>query len=219
MLDDENTLSGHGFTYTCRSTLKTTTYYVRSNQKVRLDDSLNIKSITTFGDVQVEMDLSPNTLMFIDIHSLQCSTVILNSSSEVFASVSAHDRSSVILNGNIKEVTITNVDPFATLDLRNVTSSSCAVRMLNLMLCWGSVYSGEIIYPNHNSKVSECEPCEDDDENACQLCYERKINVKFSPCGHAYVCCDCCERLKFTSPQHTCPLCRSKILSVNKILL
>lgn len=56
----------------------------------------------------------------------------------------------------------------------------------------------------------------DDDENAkfdplCQICYDRRKNCVFLPCGHLITCVICANKIKM------CCVCRKKIVKIEKV--
>jgi hypothetical protein len=50
------------------------------------------------------------------------------------------------------------------------------------------------------------------DENICQVCYDNKINILLSPCGHMVICDNCMNFI-----DNNCPLCRTPITDKTKI--
>jgi len=64
---------------------------------------------------------------------------------------------------------------------------------------------------------------DDDDTNAptttglCQICYDKKIECIFLPCGHARTCEECATRIKNSG--HPCPYCRKSVSTTHRIFL
>ena len=51
----------------------------------------------------------------------------------------------------------------------------------------------------------------------CQICYGKKIECIFLPCGHARTCEDCAIRIKNSG--QPCPYCRKSVSTTHRIYL
>jgi len=51
----------------------------------------------------------------------------------------------------------------------------------------------------------------------CQICYDKKIECIFLPCGHARTCEECATRIKNSG--HPCPYCRKSVSTTYRIYL
>jgi len=51
----------------------------------------------------------------------------------------------------------------------------------------------------------------------CQICFDKKIECIFLPCGHARTCEDCAARIK--SSGQPCPYCRKSVSTTHRIYL
>lgn len=56
------------------------------------------------------------------------------------------------------------------------------------------------------------------DENICIVCYDNKRNCFFIPCGHCATCHSCAKRIT-EEENKNCPICRSVIRRVRRVLL
>eukprot|EP00483_Globobulimina_turgida_P003521 UN03527 len=54
----------------------------------------------------------------------------------------------------------------------------------------------------------------DDDIGSCPICYDKRVNVALSPCGHT-LCKDCTDQL----PNKICPMCSKNIKSQQTIYI
>ncbi|XP_065906481.1 baculoviral IAP repeat-containing protein 7-B-like isoform X2 [Dysidea avara] len=73
---------------------------------------------------------------------------------------------------------------------------------------------------NINVKISEGRD-DDDDTSAnsglCQICFDKKIECIFLPCGHAKTCEECATRIKNSGKP--CPYCRKSVSTTHRIYL
>jgi len=51
----------------------------------------------------------------------------------------------------------------------------------------------------------------------CKVCLDKSVNTVLLPCGHACCCQDCSVKLKFTTWDAKCPICRSRIQNVSML--
>ena len=51
----------------------------------------------------------------------------------------------------------------------------------------------------------------------CQICYDKKIDCIFLPCGHARACDECATRIKNSG--QPCPYCRKDVSATYRIYL
>jgi len=51
----------------------------------------------------------------------------------------------------------------------------------------------------------------------CKVCLDQSVNTVLLPCGHACCCQDCSVKLKFTTWDAKCPICRSRIQTVSML--
>ena len=51
----------------------------------------------------------------------------------------------------------------------------------------------------------------------CQICYDKKIECIFLPCGHARTCEECATRIKNSGKP--CPYCRKSVSTTHRIYL
>ena len=51
----------------------------------------------------------------------------------------------------------------------------------------------------------------------CVICHENNIDTACIPCGHYNFCFECIDICWKTRPQDGCPICKDKIMFVNKI--
>ena len=51
----------------------------------------------------------------------------------------------------------------------------------------------------------------------CQICYDKKIDCIFLPCGHARTCEDCATRIKNSG--QPCPYCGKGVSTTYRIYL
>lgn len=59
---------------------------------------------------------------------------------------------------------------------------------------------------------------DDDDEEdvtLCKICYDKKKNTAFNPCGHYSSCRECAEEIQIKTNE--CPICRKTIISLSHI--
>ena len=59
-------------------------------------------------------------------------------------------------------------------------------------------------------------PDDENNDNACKVCFSNKINTVLIPCFHAAVCSSCANRLRET---RKCPICRNRINTPRRIFL
>ena len=76
----------------------------------------------------------------------------------------------------------------------------------------------------NNISMRANEGKDDDDESAapttaglCQICYDKKIECIFLPCGHARTCEECATRIKNSG--QPCPYCRKSVSTTHRIYL
>ena len=77
---------------------------------------------------------------------------------------------------------------------------------------------------NHNNKKKKQETKEDfldttqynpdDDIGACPICYDRRVNIAITPCGHT-LCKQCTDEL----PTKQCPMCSKDITNTQAIYI
>ena len=71
---------------------------------------------------------------------------------------------------------------------------------------------------NINAKISDSkDESEDTNSRICQICYDKKINSIFLPCGHAKTCEECATKIKNSGKP--CPYCRKAISTTYHIYL
>jgi hypothetical protein len=55
---------------------------------------------------------------------------------------------------------------------------------------------------------------DEEEEDTCMVCMDKRANTLVVPCGHVVVCVDCSAKLADTPDRHTCVRCRAAITSV-----
>lgn len=64
-------------------------------------------------------------------------------------------------------------------------------------------------------KLSDIPDVEDETDDACILCLERKKVIAVMECGHKHLCVECCR--KVVQDKNECPHCREPITNVVRV--
>jgi hypothetical protein len=213
--------------------------YTKLNNPTKKDiigftQSIEVTSIRSIGNNQIKVEI-PNTLYSksLSINASQNTDVFVNShNDDTHLLLSLNERGNVFVRGRLKKVTIINVDETSKVDLSEVNNEDLVLEIRNPITCNGEIHIRRIVkrMTTRQAFVKECisfphseMDCmavtdDMDDEQVCKICYANTSNAQTMPCGHTFSCLRCAEKLRTQEgTSFLCPLCRTEIMSVNKL--
>ncbi len=108
---------------------------------------------------------------------------------------------------------ISNVSNVSTASTNNYTTGSyhndleMAIQLSLLDNCKKYIENNQITI-----QVEENIDSIENETNYCNICYEKKINCVFTPCGHMFSCYECSQKCN-----RRCPVCRKNRVKLLKI--